>query len=114
MYEVGLCLSCALRALTYEQMDGMQAAQMEIEKCLDANSCFVLGQKLKEHIAVQEGPMNIVCIVPARGGSKRIPDKNIKNLCGRPLIFYTLEEALKSRFVNRVYVTTESEKVKEK
>ena len=58
--------------------------------------------------------MNIVCIVPARGGSKRIPDKNIRNLCGKPLIFYTIEEALKSLLINKVFVTTESERIAEK
>ena len=41
--------------------------------------------------------MNIVAIIPARGGSKGIPGKNIKEFCGKPLIAYIIETALKAR-----------------
>ncbi len=50
---------------------------------------------------------NIVAIIPARGGSKGLPRKNIKPLLGRPLIQYTVGPALKSRFVDRVIVSTD-------
>lgn len=56
--------------------------------------------------------MKIVCIVPARGGSKRIVNKNIKELWGEPLIFYTLNEAVKCKLINKIFVTTESERIK--
>jgi pseudaminic acid cytidylyltransferase len=39
--------------------------------------------------------MNL-CIIPARGGSKRIPKKNIKSFCGKPLIAYSIETAINS------------------
>jgi len=39
---------------------------------------------------------NTLCIIPARGGSKRIPRKNIKEFHGRPIITYSIETALKS------------------
>ena len=55
--------------------------------------------------------MNIVGIIPARGGSKRIPKKNIKLLKNKPLIGYTIIEAKKSKFLNSVYVSTEDEKI---
>lgn len=55
----------------------------------------------------------VVAIIPARGGSKGIPRKNIKNLNGKPLIAYTIEEALKSKYVDRVIVSTEDLEIAE-
>jgi CMP-N,N'-diacetyllegionaminic acid synthase len=55
--------------------------------------------------------LNIVGIIPARGGSKRIPKKNLKLLKGKPLIAYTIIEAKKSKLLNSVYVSTEDEKI---
>jgi len=49
-------------------------------------------------------------LIPARGGSKRIPNKNIINLCDKPLIHYTIEESLK--ITKNVFVSTESDKIK--
>lgn len=57
--------------------------------------------------------MNIVAIIPARGGSKGIPRKNIKNFCGKPLIAWSIEEALKSQYVSKVYVSTEDKEIAE-
>ena len=56
---------------------------------------------------------NILGIIPARGGSKGIPRKNIKPLHGKPLIYYTIKEALKSKFLNRVVVSTEDNDIAE-
>lgn len=53
----------------------------------------------------------IVAIIPARGGSKRLPGKNIKVLRGKPLIAYGIEAALQSKFINRVIVSTDSEEI---
>lgn len=50
-------------------------------------------------------------IIPARGGSKGIPRKNVKELCGRPLIFYTIVEALKSRYISRLVTSTEDPEI---
>ena len=57
--------------------------------------------------------MRILGLIPARGGSKGIPDKNIKELAGKPLIAYTIKESLKSRFIDRLIVSTDSEKIVE-
>ena len=46
--------------------------------------------------------MNIVGIIPARGGSKRLPGKNIKLLAGKPLIAHTIETAQKSKYINKM------------
>lgn len=56
--------------------------------------------------------MNI-CIIPARGGSKRIPRKNIKPFNGRPMIAYSIEVALKSELFSEVIVSTEDEEIAE-
>lgn len=53
-----------------------------------------------------------LCIIPARGGSKRLKDKNIYPLLGKPLITYTIESALKTLLFNRIIVSTDSEKIK--
>ena len=57
--------------------------------------------------------MEIVAIIPARGGSKGIPKKNIKELCGKPLIAYIIETALKVRELDRVIVSTEDKEIAE-
>ena len=56
--------------------------------------------------------MNL-CIIPARGGSKRIPKKNIKNFCGKPLIAYSIETAKKSELFEKIVVSTDSEEIAE-
>ena len=56
---------------------------------------------------------NIIAIIPARGGSKGIPHKNIKLLFGKPLIAYTIEAALKSKYLSRVVVSTENKRIAE-
>ena len=58
-------------------------------------------------------PMNTVAIIPARGGSKGIPRKNIKELCGKPLIAYIIETALNVEELDRVIVSTEDEEIAE-
>jgi len=54
--------------------------------------------------------MNL-CIIPARGGSKRIPKKNIKEFCGKPLIAYSIENAKKSELFEKIVVSTDSEEI---
>lgn len=55
--------------------------------------------------------MKILAFIPARSGSKRIPKKNIKLLKGKPLIAYTIEAAKKSKYINRIVVSTDSEEI---
>jgi len=50
---------------------------------------------------------SFLAIIPARGGSKSLPKKNIKNLCGKPLIAWSIESGLKSKYVDKVMVTTD-------
>ena len=54
--------------------------------------------------------MNIVAIIPARKGSKTIKDKNIINYKGKPLIYYSIKTALKSKLIDKVIVSTDSKK----
>ncbi len=55
----------------------------------------------------------ILGIIPARGGSKGIKDKNIRPLAGKPLIAHTIEAGLASKYVDDVLVSTDSEKIAE-
>lgn len=52
-----------------------------------------------------------VAIIPARGGSKRIPGKNIKDFLGKPIIHYSIKAAIKSGLFERVVVSTDSEEI---
>lgn len=54
---------------------------------------------------------NAIAIIPARGGSKRIPKKNIKDFFGKPLIAYSIEIALTSKLFEKVIVTTDDEQI---
>ena len=56
---------------------------------------------------------SIVAIIPARGGSKGVPRKNIRVVAGRPLLAWTIEDGLESRRVDRVYVSTEDPEIKQ-
>jgi len=55
---------------------------------------------------------NIVAIIPARGGSKRIPNKNIKLFCGKPLISYPISMLKSCDLISKVLVSTDSEQIK--
>ncbi len=56
---------------------------------------------------------DILAIIPARGGSKGLYRKNIKELYGKPLIAYSIEVALRTEFIDRVVVSTEDEEIAE-
>jgi len=55
----------------------------------------------------------MLAIIPARGGSKQVPQKNIKSLCGKPLIAYTIEAAQAAKSVDRVIVSTDDPQIEE-
>ena len=55
--------------------------------------------------------MRILAIIPARGGSKGVPRKNLTSLAGRPLIAYTISAALKAKSLDRVVVSTEDSEI---
>ena len=55
--------------------------------------------------------MNIA-FIPVRGGSKSIPLKNIKPLCGKPLVYWTVQAACESHFIDKVFVSTDSKEIK--
>lgn len=57
--------------------------------------------------------MSILAIIPARGGSKRIPKKNIKEFCGKPIIEYSIQAALQAGIFTEVMVSTDDEIIAE-
>ncbi len=57
--------------------------------------------------------MKIICIIPARGGSKRIPRKNIKQFCGKPIISYSIEAAVKADIFDEIMVSTDDLEIAE-
>jgi len=54
--------------------------------------------------------MNL-CVIPARGGSKRIPKKNIRKFCGKPIIAYSIECAINSGLFDKIIVSTDDEEI---
>lgn len=54
---------------------------------------------------------NILAIIPARSGSKRIPNKNIRNFLGKPLLAYTIEQARACNFIDRIIIDTDSPQI---
>ena len=67
---------------------------------------IVLQKKTREILK-----QKILALIPARGGSKGIPKKNIKPLLGKPLIIWTIEQAQKSKYISRVFVSTEDKEI---
>lgn len=57
--------------------------------------------------------MDNLCIIPARGGSKRIPRKNIKDFLGKPILAYSIETALNTGLFDEVMVSTDDEEIAE-
>ena len=57
--------------------------------------------------------LKILALIPARGGSKGIPRKNIIDICGKPLIYWTIQQAKRSKYINRVIVSTDSSEIAE-
>ena len=57
--------------------------------------------------------MRIICVIPARGGSKRIPRKNIKSFLGKPIIAYSIQAALDAGIFDEVMVSTDDEEIAE-
>jgi|InofroStandDraft_1065614.scaffolds.fasta_scaffold04961_7 pseudaminic acid cytidylyltransferase len=55
--------------------------------------------------------MPSIAIITARGGSKRIPKKNIKDFCGKPIIVYSIDAAIKSGTFDEIMVSTDSEEI---
>ena len=53
----------------------------------------------------------ILAIVPARGGSKRLPGKNLKDLCGKPMIHWTVDVAKESKYLDKIVVSTEDQQI---
>jgi CMP-N,N'-diacetyllegionaminic acid synthase len=54
-----------------------------------------------------------LAIIPARGGSKGIPKKNIKDFCGKPMIAWTIEAAQKSKYISNIVISTDDQKIAE-
>lgn len=57
--------------------------------------------------------LKVVAFIPAKGGSRRLPKKNIKMLAGKPMLAWTIEACLKSKYIDRTFVSTEDKEIKE-
>ena len=55
--------------------------------------------------------MRAAAVIPARGGSKEVPRKNLRPFCGKPLLYWSIKQALAAESVDRVYVSTEDDQI---
>lgn len=62
---------------------------------------------------VSNGETLKLAVIPARGGSKRIPQKNIKQFCGKPILAYSIEAAIRSELFNEIMVSTDDKEIAE-
>lgn len=62
---------------------------------------------------MEKNILNNLAIIPARGGSKRLPNKNLLNLNGKPLVSHSIEAALNSKSISHVLVSSDSDKILE-
>ena len=53
----------------------------------------------------------VVALIPAKGKSERIKNKNLKKMCKRPLLWWTLDSAKKSKYIDEIYVSSDSSKI---
>jgi len=60
---------------------------------------------------MRKATINLLAIIPARGGSKRLPGKNIKDFCGKPMIAWSIEAAKECRLISRVIVSTDDDNI---
>ena len=58
------------------------------------------------------GNKKYLAVIPARGGSTRLPNKNIKIFCGKPLVAWSIEAAKTSKLLDRIIISTDNEKIK--
>ncbi len=64
---------------------------------------------IKKYLMLKD--KSFLAIIPARGGSKRLPNKNIIDLCGKPLIAWTIEAGLKSKYIDALIVTSDDDEI---
>jgi len=68
-------------------------------------------KRITRNIKLRKILIKPVCIIPARGGSKGVPKKNIRLIAGKPLIYYTIKSALESKIFSHVIVSTDDKKI---
>jgi len=78
---------------------------------LDGVSTPAYTERSDKGIAIVIGQKRVLAIVPARGGSKGLPGKNVKPLLGKPLIGWTLEAAKASQYLDRIHVSTDDAEI---
>jgi spore coat polysaccharide biosynthesis protein SpsF (cytidylyltransferase family) len=63
---------------------------------------YTSKKRVKRNIKLRKGMMKPICIIPARAGSKSVPNKNIRLIAGKPLIYYTIKSALESKLFSQL------------
>lgn len=88
--------------------------QYHRDRCfpLDDITWFLL-EKSRIRYGELTGYMSSIAIITARGGSKRIPNKNIRDFCGKPIMAYSIESAIQSSIFDEVLVSTDSAEIAE-
>lgn len=101
--------NCCLNVLSQDEYDRLYIEGINISTTQEKIS--TTQEKKSDHAA--KGLKEVLCVIQARGGSKGVPRKNIKPLCGKPLIYYTIQAAKKSKYITRTIVSTDDPEIAE-
>ncbi|GKT39271.1 pseudaminic acid cytidylyltransferase [Campylobacter jejuni] len=106
----------AITMFTKEDVSNLSQALLDIGIKIDvdiqnAHQCYELLNQNITTLKSQGLAMKNLCIIPARGGSKRIPRKNIIDFLGKPLIAYSIENALNSGIFDEVVLSSDDEEI---
>ncbi len=82
-------------------------------KLLNSNWKYWLTMLDVRKVNQPEKNNKILCVIPARGGSKTVPGKNIKFVCGKPLLGYAIESVLESNVFDKLVLSTDSKEIAE-
>jgi CMP-N-acetylneuraminic acid synthetase len=97
--------------MSLEAIKDLPKGEYKVEILGIHDRCLSAKEIMENHKKYLDKP-KLVSLIPARGGSQRIPRKNIKELCGKPLIAWTIEASLKSKYIDRTIVSTEDKQIK--
>jgi len=75
------------------------------------NTWAICDEMMEDKKKIKKTDLSVIAVIPARGGSKGIPRKNITNVAGKPLIAYMIEAAKSSKFISKIFVSTDDAEI---
>lgn len=114
LYKIGYLEIPLYRYRMHEKNKTKQKKQMskfKIKLTTPKDIVYPINYETKKKVSHTKKIKNIIVIIPARGNSKRLRDKNILKLWNKPMIYWAINAAKKSKLIKDIYVSSESEKI---